>query len=121
MGQSTWGQIKNIKLHIVTDIKYDTPNHSLVQWASHVVFELLVNFELFDANNVGMISDTRKLIWEQLLKPILLVELPMPKELYWKKLELRRNSQIQPFVNVFESNSSRTVKRSQLLYPMTVV
>merc|ERR1712126_118738 len=42
------GQIKNIKLHIVTDIKTTQHFHQL--WVSHVVFELLKNSELFDVS-----------------------------------------------------------------------
>merc|ERR1712168_586384 len=40
MGQSTWGQIKNIKLHIVTDIKVAFQNNICKVWCSVIQLRL---------------------------------------------------------------------------------
>merc|ERR1711964_243670 len=115
------GQIKNIKLHIVTDIKDTHLKRQASQWVNLVVSELLENSELFVANRDGTILVTRKPIWEQLSKPILLEELLMLMELCWKKSVWKLNSPILLSESAFVSSSSKMVKRSQHSYQMTVV
>merc|ERR1712183_1111789 len=115
------GQIKNIKLHIVTDIKDTYLKHQTSQWENHVASEWHENSELFDENRDGTILVTRKHIWEPLSKPTHLEELLTLKELSSRRLVWKPNSPILLFESASVCNSSKTVKRSRHSCPTTVV
>merc|ERR1712183_1004486 len=115
------GQIKNIKLHIVTDIKDTHLKNQTKRWVNHVASEWHENSELFDENRDGTILVTRKHIWEPLSKPTPLEELLTLKESFWKKLVWKPNSPILLFESASVCSLSKTVRRSQHSYQMMVV
>merc|ERR1712013_795251 len=112
------GQIKNIKLHIVTDIK--TTTHQLIMGKPRgirVARKLRTLRREQRWHDLGY----KKAHLGTALKPIPSEELLMLRELFLRRLVLKQNSPILPSESASVCNLSRMARRSQLSYPTMVV